>query len=257
MGPLAGRRVVVTRAPEDAGALVAALDARGAESVVFPTIARLPPPDPDAVKRAWSGRGGFDRVLCGSAAALEAFAELERPDEPIPVACVGDATAREVEARFGGRFVVAEVAETRRAEGLLFALEQSFGDLEGRKFLFPRAPEGRLVLVEALEARGAAVEAVLTYRIGCAPPAPPALVASLEGADAFTFLSGQTLACFLDAAGPSARLLLERAVVAVIGPVAAERAATLGVRVDVVPAVASADALAEALARSMARPGRS
>lgn len=250
---LAGCRVVVTRSPEDAWELANVLAEAGAEPVFFPTIVRLPPEDPALVEAAWRRALDADRIVVGSAAALEAFAELGAPGHaPLPVACVGAATADKVRARFGDRFRVREIAEPRRAEVLVQALVDALGvggRLDGRFFSFPRAPEGRLTLAEGLEDLGARVELVSTYRIGCAPGPDAASLAALDGVDAYTFLSGRTLDCFLEAVGDTeGRRRLAAARVAVIGPVAAERAAARGIRVDVVPPVASVAALVDALA---------
>jgi uroporphyrinogen III methyltransferase/synthase len=248
MSGLSGRKVLVTRAREDAAELAERLVARGAEPVFFPTIERKPPPDPAAARGGWLRARTADRVLVGSPAALAAWADLEPPPAPIRVACVGAATAEKVRSAWPERFHVAEVATSRRAEGLrdvLVAALGAGGRLEGRRFVFPRAPEGRTTLIEALEALGAEVEPVITYRVGCAA-APDA--SRVEDAEVLTFLSGRTLECFLEVLGDArGRGLLAARRVAVIGPVAAARAAALGIRVDVVPGTASAEALVEAL----------
>lgn len=250
---LAGRTVWITRAEEDAEGLASPLRSRGARVRFLPCIRRVPPAQPEAVAEVWSRVSSFDRVLVGSVAAVELFLNLSPPSAPAPAACVGAMTAQRLrEARFRAHFRVAEVAEQRRAEGLLRALQEVLardGRLEGRRFLFPRAPEGRLVLPEGLGALGAQVEVVETYGIACredpveTPPAP---------GDVVTFMSGRTLDCCLTRLGGAA--CLEPAVVAVIGPVAAERAVARGVRVDVIPTRASAEALAEALEAWLAEP---
>jgi uroporphyrinogen III methyltransferase/synthase len=114
--------------------------------------------------------------------------------------------------------------------------------------LFPRAPEGREVIVEALSALGARVDAVAVYRIRAAEPADAAKIAELEHADVFTFLSGETLRAFLEVVPEEkARALLAKSKVAVIGPVARARAEALGIRVDFMPETATIEALVEAL----------
>ena len=120
--------------------------------------------------------------------------------------------------------------------------------LRGRAFAFPRAAEGREALVGLLEAEGATVEAVVSYRLRLGDLASAEALEAVASADVLTFLSGRTLEGFLARTGPRGRGFLERAVVAVIGPVAKARAAELGVRVDVVPEKASAEALLDALA---------
>lgn len=245
-GWLNGRRVVVTRAPEDSASIIAALEARGATPVLFPTLARSYPADTGDIEKAWAEVHRFERVVVGSSAALAVFGELEPRARKVPVTCVGDRTAAAIveDPKLSLRFEVVDVAEKRRAEGMLELLEQRLGPLTGRRFLLPRAPEGRDHLAGALRSRGAEALELLTYRIHCRTGGD---LAVLDGADAFSFLSGRTLACFLEAVGASAAARLHAARVAVIGPVAAARAAHLGVRVDVMPETASAEALVEAL----------
>ena len=253
MSGLGGRTVVITRAAEDAAALEALVEARGGRAVRFCTIERQLN-EPAAAARVWAERARFDRFVIGSAAALEVFRDLEPGPVRVKLACVGAKTAEAVSSdpALDRRFEVAEVATSRRAEGLVAALVAARADergrLDGRRFLNPRAPEGRSLLVDALGALGAEVVPLETYRIDCASPDPGA-AARLEGAWAFTFLSGRTLECFLLRAGEArGRALLAGSTVAVIGPVAEAVADRLGVRVDVVPPTASAEALVEALA---------
>jgi uroporphyrinogen III methyltransferase/synthase len=135
-----------------------------------------------------------------------------------------------------------------RAEGMVEALAQRWTPIAGRRFLHLRAPQGRETAIEMLEAQGAIVDAIEAYRIVPADPASEETIRSLEGADVFTFLSGETLACFMSVVPEAkARDLLARARVAVIGPIAKERADALGVRVDVVARETTVESLVAAL----------
>lgn len=254
--------MVITRAVQQAGPLAALLRAEGAEPIFLPVIETRPPPDPAALEAAAAGIAAYDLVALGSINAAESLvAALEAADQvcTAPVACVGRKTAEAIDAdpmlaaRLTGPRIV---PETYRAEALVVAIEAAFasqGGVGGRRVLFPRAPEGRLVLAESLSAKGATVEALVAYRIvGARSPDPEALAAA-TAADAVTFLSGRTLSCWLKVVpAPHAQGILQRARVAVIGPVAAAEAERLGVRVDVVPPEATAEALVAALARSYA-----
>ena len=55
--PLFGRRIVVTRSREQAGALADALEEQGAEAIALPTIRILPPSDPAPLDEAVRSRG--------------------------------------------------------------------------------------------------------------------------------------------------------------------------------------------------------
>ncbi|MFP5299038.1 MAG: uroporphyrinogen-III synthase, partial [Actinomycetota bacterium] len=103
---LDGRRVVVTRRPEQAGRLSAALGAAGADVIELPTI-RIEPPESwtevDGSIRMMTS-GSFDWVAFTSANAVEKF--LSRlgcmPEEAFvstKVAAVGPATRASLEAK--------------------------------------------------------------------------------------------------------------------------------------------------------------
>jgi uroporphyrinogen-III synthase len=125
-------------------------------------------------------------------------------------------------------------------------------DPSKKRVLFPRAAEGRETLIDLLTAAGVEVSSPIAYRIAAAAPASAEARAAIARADAITFLSGETLRCFLEVVPEEeGRRLLERAVVAVIGPVAESKARELGVRVDVVPKTATLEALVEALAERL------
>ena len=100
---LAGRRVVLTRAPEQAGELVRELEAMGAEVIRLPMVAFAPPEDWSAMDEALGRIAEFDAILftsqnavrfllarcAGDAAASEAIASSRQL-----IAAVGTATAR-------------------------------------------------------------------------------------------------------------------------------------------------------------------
>jgi uroporphyrinogen-III synthase len=242
---LAGRTVVITRARAQVKELASLLEEAGAKVLACPTIEIVPLEDLHELDAALAR--SFDVVLLGSKNAAEILFSrsadlLDRVHSSV-FACVGAKTAAFVREHTPAQIVS---PADYNAEALLAALENELGALAGKRILFPRAPEGREVLIEALAARGARVEAIAVYRIAGAAQPTAELVAELEKADDFTFLSGETLRAFL-ALVPHGAAMLARARVAVIGPIAAARAAELGVRVDVQPKSATIEALVEAL----------
>lgn len=248
---LAGRTVLVTRAPEQAGALSEALRDRGAQVLELPTIAITPPESYAPLDRALGQASAYDALILGSKNAVQAVVDRGLQlglHWPAPVACVGEKTARWVRSEtkiFGGPVIV---PETFRAEALVPALVAHFGGVEGRRFLHPRAPEGREAIAASLLAEGGRVDAVEAYRIQpAAALTDPQRLRDLAAVDWVTFLSGETLKAFLGVV-PEARTYLASRKVAVIGPVAGERAQALGVRVDLVPPEATVESLVQALA---------
>ena len=108
--------------------------------------------------------------------------------------CVGQKTADGIDAEpalrrlFVGPRVVPEVF---RAEALADALLEHFNGLKGRRVFVPRASEGRPTLVERLQAAGAIVDEVITYRIRPAQAPDAATWAAAQTVDAALFLSGR------------------------------------------------------------------
>jgi len=252
---LEGKTVVITRAKDRAGSLNEALVELGATVIEVPAIEILDPESWDALDRAIAEIDHYALILISSVNAAERFAAragaLGIDLSKLSYGAVGEATARWIEEEIGGSILAPD--SEFRGEALARVIAERWGpDLRGRRFLIPSAREAREALADSLRALGAEVHVAETYRIACAPPIDPARVPQIERADAFLFLSGRTLECFLGIV-PKAKDLLARAVVGVIGPVASDAAARLGVRVDVVPVKASSEDLARALAAHLSR----
>lgn len=242
---LTGLRVVVTRAPHQAGALREVLEAHGAQVISLPTIRIAEPEDWSPVDEALAAVDGYDAVLIGSKNAVDAVRGRGFPISVLVVA-VGRKTKAALAAdptTFSGEIIV---PKTPTAEGMVAALEARLAPLSGRRFLFLRAPEGRETAIRLLTEAGALVDARSVYRIVRADPPDARTVEAIRRADVLTFMSGETLGAFIDIV-PGARAMLDAAVVAVIGPIARARAQDLGVRVDVVPKERSVEGLVEAI----------
>ncbi|HVM63441.1 MAG TPA: uroporphyrinogen-III synthase, partial [Acidimicrobiales bacterium] len=238
--PLFGRRVVVTRAREQAGEAVTLLREMGAEVLELPMIAFADPADGGAALREAAGRlGTYDWVVFTSAnAVVRLFAAVRdaRAFGPARVAAVGAQTA-EALARHG---VVADLVPERFvAEGLLDAFPDGSGTV-----LLPRAEVARDVLPAGLEAKGWRVEVVDAYRtVPTRPTAEELEVAG--GADAVMFSSSSTVQHFVAVADRVPP------VVACIGPVTARTAEAAGLHVDVVADESTIGSLVAALARRL------
>ena len=131
-----------------------------------------------------------------------------------------------------------------------------------RRVLLPRAAGAREILPDRLSARGALVDEVIAY--AAVPPADldvegmRAAIAAGE-IDAITFTSSSTVRNFAALVGAAVVADLARTarpLVACIGPITADTAREVGLRVDVVPERYTAAALADALvARFCNAPG--
>jgi hydroxymethylbilane synthase len=241
---LAGLRVMVTRADRQAAALADALAALGAEAVRCPVITIEPlAVDPAALMDL----GRYDWVVLTSANGVDRLRELLREAERtfpagLKVAAIGPETAsRAQEAGMTATLVPQRFV----AEELAAALSAVMAP--GARILLARAAGARDVLPDQLRARGARVDVLETYR--AVPPADvrPRLAACLPDVDLVTFTSSSTVRHFVEAM-PGA--LPDRVRVACIGPITAQTARELGLRVDIIAQEYTTRGLVDAIVRS-------
>jgi uroporphyrinogen III methyltransferase / synthase len=257
--PLAGRRIVVTRAREQAGDLVRALERLGADVITAPTIRIEPLTDllplraalADLSRYRWivfTSRNTVD-VVCDHMPAwgLEP-ASLSRA----AIAAIGPATAAAL-ARRGAR--PALVPERYVAEAVVAAMAR-VAELAGTRVLLPRALDARDALPDGLRAHGALVDVIPVYRTVPATGDGGALARDILAGryDAITFTSSSTVRHFVHLVGRAAATS-GRFAAAVIGPVTAATARELGVRVDVEAAEYTAPGLVAALERHFQSEG--
>jgi uroporphyrinogen III methyltransferase/synthase len=255
-GALVGKRVLVTRAREQAEKTAGVIRARGAEAVLLPAIELHPPQDPGAVESALARarRGAYGWVAFTSENGVEwAWGAIDRagatgaPFGGAKVAAIGPGTAAALERR---AVQAAVVATESKGEGLARALLDAMAP--GESVLLLRAQVARDVLPDALRAAGHSVDVVAVYETRPARgPEVARVVEELErGAiDAVTFSSASTVESFVALVGGDGRAgeLLLRTVVGSIGPITTEALAAHGLRVDAVPAIATLEALLDAI----------
>jgi uroporphyrinogen-III synthase len=248
--PLAGRRILITRAPRQASELAERLRELGATPIVIPTIEIGPPSSFATLDAALASLSKFDLVAFTSANAVQAFHEraglLGITAAPGRIAVVGPATARSLEA-IGLHADVMPATYTAEALGERLATE-----VAGLRILLPLAEDAPAVLRDVLAAAGADVTVATVYR-NRIPEASLAAVTSLFGKasnhpDAVTFTSASTatnLVALLDAAG----LPLPAGVIrASIGPITSRALRELGLPPQVEATESTIPALAAALA---------
>jgi len=239
--PLAGRRVLVTRARAQSSELVALLEAAGAEVVHHAAIEIVPPPSWESLDAVIAAPESFQRVVFTSTNGVDAFfaraAEL-RCDVMLhgaKVAAVGRATADALRAHGVEPDLVPEKFQASELLPLLDA------DQSGVRTAIVRALEGREVLVDELRARGGDVHVAVAYETKKAASIPDDLRAALAAGeiDALTFTSPSTVEGTLSHLSPSELShVLASSVIASIGPVTTKALARFGA-VNVVEATES------------------
>lgn len=227
-GPLAGVRVVVTRASEQASSLASRLTGHGAAVIEVPTIAIVDASDGGrGLREALARIVEFDWLVITSpngarrvAAALVDTDQVAMPPR-VKLAAVGPGTA----ATLDELGIEADLVPERFvAEGLLEAFPAP--PPGGGRVLLAQAAGARSVLAEGLDAEGWSVERAEAYRTDH-PPVPADLLARVAAADVITFTSASTVRGWVAAAGVEAT----PPTVVSIGPVTTAAALELGIAV--------------------------
>ncbi len=249
--PLAGLRVLVTRAAGRADALVARLQALGAEPLLRPTIAYLPPEDPAPLAEAMAHleAGVYEWLLLTSVTAVEVVARVLGERAPLlahrvslKIGAVGPATAAACRELLGAE--AAAVPERFLGEELVAAL----GDPAGRRVLLPNADIARPALEQRLRAAGALVDRVVAYRTVPAPGGDELAAQLRAGAlDVLLFTSGSTARYLALQVGAEGLAAARRCLIACIGPATADVCRELGLEPAVVARAYTEEGLVEAL----------
>ena len=252
---LFGRRIVVTRARDQAEALAGTLRVLGADVIEMPAIEIVPAADYGPLDRAIAELASYDWLIFTSANGVRYF--MERLDQSrqdlralrARICAIGDATRNAVTAL---HLKVDLMGEEFVAESLVEAFRSI--DLAGKRVLLPRAAVARDILPRKLRERGACVDVVEAYR-----SVAPAGLAKQAGEvfsggrrpDWVTFTSSSTVQNFVRVAG---RDVLSGVKVASIGPVTSATAKKLGLQISVEAKVFTSDGLVAAILEIESRP---
>ncbi len=235
--PLLGKRIIVTRAREQASDLVRQLSDLGAECLEFPTIKIVPADDLSPIDAAIENLSAFDWIVFTSVNGVQFFFDRlfasnrdVRALSHLGTAAIGPATAGRL-LKFGLKSDI--VPQNYRAESVVEAFSKE--KLKGKKILLPRAAEARPVLPVELRKMGAEVEEVTVYHTEKVTDHADLLVKQLEdnSIDLITFTSSSTVKNFKDLL-PSNKFnqLVAGVKIASIGPITTDTASQLGFKVD-------------------------
>jgi uroporphyrinogen III methyltransferase/synthase len=224
IGPLFGKRILVTRAREQASALSDRLRTLGAEPIEFPTIRIEPPSDGGAALAvALTDLADYDWAVFTSAngvaavfAGLAAAGRDARAFGNVRIAAIGPATAEALRA-CGIR------ADFTPSEFVAEAVAAQFPEsVAGKRILLARAAEARDVLPDTWRAAGATVDVVAAYRTELETEGADEIRAALTRGeiDIVTFTSSSTVRNFV--AAMDGTPIPSGTVIAAIGPITAE-----------------------------------
>jgi uroporphyrinogen III methyltransferase/synthase len=253
-GILSGKKVIVTRAAEQAGEFNALLQSHGAKVYECPTIKVVPTDSTAEIESVLNIISSYNWLIFTSVNAVNFFfnylSELgfgSRILESIKV-CVGGPKSAEALKAYGRSPDL--MPEDYKAEGVVKAFSSM--DMAGQHILFPRADKARDVIVKGLEELGANVTAPVIYKNVVPESIPSFTLKALENreVDCITFTSSSTAQNLAEILGENRMLqLLEDVAVASIGPITTKTCNELGLKVAVEPKEYTVKGLVEAIIR--------
>jgi uroporphyrinogen III methyltransferase/synthase len=259
--PLFGKKVLVTRAREQASDLSERLRVLGAIPFEFPTIGILPPESWNDADHCIHQLIRYDWIIFTSANGVRSLVDrllaLGRDVRDLKgprVCAIGPKTAEALESL---KVRVKFVPQEYRAEAIFEGLRKE--KLKNKSILIPRAKIARDILPEELRKAGAVVDVAEVYRT-VLPKADVGKVRDLlkkREVSAITFTSSSTVSNFVRMLGPAeARELTSGIPVASIGPITADKAKILGIETAVMPAEYTIPSLVQALVEYFKRSDR-
>ncbi|HWR08291.1 uroporphyrinogen-III C-methyltransferase [Sporomusa sp.] len=234
---LYGKKVLVTRAREQASALTDGLAKLGANCIEAPAIKIVPPESYEPLDEAIARLNEYNWLIFTSVNGVEHFfsrlaaAGLDTRAIAARVAAIGSPTANLLK-NYG---ITADIIPAEfRAEGVIEALEPYIK--QGMKVLIPRALVARDILPVKLTELGAVVNVVPAYRTLVGDTDGLKLAAKLEQGEIelITFTSSSTVTNLLNLLGQEGARFIAKAKVACIGPITAETCLANGIKPDVI-----------------------
>lgn len=245
--PLFGKRVVVTRAREQASHLVELLLDSGADVLQFPTIEVTPPDSYDSLDRVIDGK--YDLIVFTSVNGVKSYfgrlmekGKDARSLAGTRVAAVGESTAAELRSRG----IMPDVMPEKFVSTALLPLLPE--NQRGVRTAVIRAAEGSNDLIDELRRRGGEVDLGVAYKTRAVDENIEDLRSMIDSIDIVTFTSGSTVDNFFGPLTPAERKrVFDRALIASIGPVTTEAIRCYGRDPDVQASNASVESLHDAV----------
>lgn len=235
--PLFGKKILITRAEEQSEELVDLLVEYGARVLTLPLLKFVLPDDLKPLDSAIDNLERYDWLIFTSANGVRFFFNRLKEREKdvralkgIKIMAIGPGTKKEIEKQ---NITVDAMPEKFIAESVV----EYFGNnVEGKRFLLPRARVARDVIPRLLQERGGKVDVVTVYETVVPEIKKETLKALFEEEkiDVLTFTSSSTVRNFVQIAGKNVSKWLDGVKIACIGPVTAETARNSGINPDIV-----------------------
>ncbi len=254
--PLFGKRIVVTRAREQASGFLQKLSTLGAECIQFPTIEIVPPDSWEPLDQAVSNLESYQWLLFTSVNGVKYFLKRlhhggkdVRDLKGIRIGAIGPKTAEQ----WHNLGIKPDLVPSEyRAEAVVEAFKK--WEPEGASILIPRAEKAREILPDELRKMGAKVHVVDAYKT-VSPSGDTVGIRDMLKKGAIhmvTFTSSSTVTNFVGMFGSDKDRLtsewMKNVKVACIGPITGKTAEKQGFSVDLMPEDYTIEALTLAIA---------
>jgi uroporphyrinogen III methyltransferase/synthase len=250
--PLFGRRIVVTRAREQASSFADRLAGAGAEVIEFPTIETVKPQSWESLDRELARLDTYDWIIFTSVNGVKYFVDRLKETgsdiralKGVKIQAIGPKTAEAIE-NMGVR--VDAVPSEYRAEAIVASLGAE--GVTGKNIFIPRAKVAREVLPDELRKMGANVVVAEAYETVIPDGKRDEMKKLFEEGkvDVVTFTSSSTVSNFVEMFGKEETLkLLDGVKVASIGPITSETARKFGLNPVIEPSDYTTEALAQGI----------
>src|SRR5438105_6860364 len=238
--PLAGKRILITRAHHQVAEIARELEALGATVISIPTIEIRPPQSFQPLDKALKKLPAYDWLILTSVNGVSALRKrMEKVEvdsgmlRRLQIAAIGPAT-RDAIQKLGLK--VAVTPDQYIAESVVSALKDK---VAGKRVLLVRAKVARDVIPQELRKFGAEVDVAEAYETVVPTNSAEKLRALLADENhrphVITFTSSSTAANFVTLLGPgvSPKDAVQGTSLASIGPVATMTLAENGLRADI------------------------
>ena len=254
---LHGKRIIVSRAKEQAGSLSNLLQDKGADVVEIPFIEIRPAQSYEALDKAIENLMAYDWLILTSVNGVSAlFSRLENQGKSeadllhLKIAAIGPATRKAIEKH---GLPVDVMPEEYVAEAVVEEMKDQ--QIRGERILLVRAKVARDVIPTALREMGAKVHVMEAYETVVPESSRAAILEALSGDPkpfAITFTSSSTVKNFVELLGEerAQSSILDGVKLCSIGPVTSATLKEHGLRVDVEAKEYTVPGLVEAIAKS-------
>jgi uroporphyrinogen-III synthase len=238
--PLAGKRILITRAHHQAAEMARELEALGATVVSIPTIEIRPPQSFQPLDKALKKLPAYDWLILTSVNGVNALRKrIDKVEmhigmlKHLQIAAIGPAT-RDAITKLGLKVVV--TPDQYVAESVVAALQDK---VSGKRVLLVRAKVARDVIPQELRKAGAEVDVAEAYETVVPTNSAEKIRALLSDEttrpNVITFTSSSTAANFVTllGAGVSPKTAVQGIALASIGPVTTKTLAENGLHADI------------------------